>query len=230
MFPLFSLSSTGAGLFGDCESKGVIVELFANFLESHLVLRVLGTDELVPCDLWTNEDLQRRHLAGGVQLGLVPRLVLIHVRLPYWKTQPCLFFSLGWFWVHNALVRHHAAYTSHGIVLLTQLEPRYVPIHRRFYDKTACESSRSLVQENVQSSFLILGFRLPRSYSDTILSKSRKISRQLSVNDAAHTLTRSAQMCHAPFSPLNIGGVTLSARFSWNFAETHLSQREHALE
>ena len=175
------------------------MELFSNFLESHLFLRVLSTDELVPCDLWTDVDLQRRHLAGGVQLGLAPRLVLIHVRLPYWKTQPCLLFSLGWFWEHNALVRHHAAYTSHGIVLLTQLEPRYVPIHRRFYDKTACESSRSLVQENVQSSFLILGFRLPRSYSDTILSKSRKISRQLSVNDAAHTLTRSAQMCHAPF-------------------------------
>ena len=66
----------------------VVVELFEYLLVSSFILFNFGSNEFFPCDIRADEDLQRRHLADGAQLGLVPGFVLIHVCLPYRELQP----------------------------------------------------------------------------------------------------------------------------------------------
>ena len=70
-----------------------------------------------------DEDLQRRHLADGVQLGLVHGFALIHDCLPYRELLSGLLLGLGWLRVDDSLERHCAASASHGIAHSTQHEP-----------------------------------------------------------------------------------------------------------
>ena len=68
------------------------VEQIVVALSAHLL--VFDSDKLFSCDFRVNENVQRR-LADGVQLGLVPVFVLVHVRMPYRELQPGLFLGLG---------------------------------------------------------------------------------------------------------------------------------------
>ena len=115
--------------------------------------------ELFSCDCVVDEDLQRRHLADGVQLGAVPGFLLIHVCLPYRELLFGLLLGLGWISVHDTLVRHCAVNASHGIALLAQLEPRHETVHYHVLDGTVRVSSRGCVQEEVQPSLYVFCLR-----------------------------------------------------------------------
>ena len=95
-------------------SQGGNGETVAKSLASNLDLSVLGTSELVSCNLRVIEDLQRSHLANAVWY---PRLVLIYIRLRDRQARSCSFPGFDWFWNHSALVRHRAIDASHGTAL-----------------------------------------------------------------------------------------------------------------
>ena len=160
----------------------VIVELFAHLLESPLILHVFDTNEVVSC--------------GPMRTFKAAILLMVSSLVWYLVSYSSTFvphigrhnLSCSLVWTDSgfktrwyATVRSMSRMGSHSRLSLSHTAyPSIVAVLTRLCAGPVVVACREKYNRS----------RISRSFSDLILTKSCKISRPLSVNDAAHTLTR----------------------------------------